>query len=180
MKTLRKLFRFKISIFLQIKRNMLERLITQYQTAQQNINTNRQLWRDSIKSRLRETLHQIVATYPIDWVVDENNAMENGEAFSLKFHTRPSGMHDKIQMKNISRVGGSLNFLQLFNGELQVYVRHPQIEGIYKKDPEIKHLDFVIPDELTVEKIKSFVEDFMQEIIKFEQIERKTIGYFNV
>ncbi len=155
---------------------MIEKLVAEYQEIQLRIVENRQAWQLA-NAILKQELTNYSIKFPLGWTFDENDSVENGEVLSLLFHNQLSGLHDKIQMKKPMKFGGRLSFAQLFNGEIQVSVKHPQIEGIYKKEPEITVLDIVTPQEITPNKIAEFVETFLEEMITFEKIERRMIGF---
>lgn len=159
---------------------MIEKLIATYSERQQKTLDYRNEWKTVTKPFLKATLNTYISKYPLDWGIEENYSVEHGETISLAFKTRPSGLHDKIQMKNVMKLGGSLNFIQLFNGEIQVIVKFPQIEGIYKKNPEFKQLDIARPEELDAQKLEEFIVSFLRDMIDFEVVERKTIGFYNV
>jgi hypothetical protein len=159
---------------------MVEKLVLQYKETQERILRSREIWRTQTKQLIKNELSQFVEKYPLDWAIEENNSIENGEVIGVSFKNRPSGLNDKIQMKYITKFGASLSFVMLFNGEIQVIYKYPQIEGIFKKQPEFKSLDICRQDEITPKKIESFFETFLLETIDFENVERKTIGYFQV
>lgn len=157
---------------------MLEKLVLKYQESQEQILKSRDIWKSHTKQLIKDELNKYVEKYPLDWAVEENNSLENGEVIGISFKNRPSGLNDKIQMKYVTKFGASLSFIMLFNGEIQIIYKYPQIEGIYKKQPEFKSLDICRQDEITPVKIASLMETFLIETIDFDNVERKTIGYF--
>lgn len=157
---------------------MIEKLVSQYKEAQERILKSREIWKTHTKEFIKNELVKYTEKYQLDWGVEENNLLENGEVIGISFKNRPSGLNDKIQMKYITKFGASLSFVMLFNGEIQIVYKYPQIEGVFKKEPEFKSLDICRQDEITALKIESFMETFLTETIDFDNVERKTIGYF--
>lgn len=157
---------------------MLEKLVSQYKETQDRVSQNREIWKTKTKQLIKDELNKYVEKYALDWAVEENNSLENGEVIGISFKNRPSGLNDKIQMKYITKFGASLSFAMLFNGEIQIIYKYPQIEGIYKKDPEFISLDICKQEEITPKKIEHFIEAFLTETIDFDNLERKMIGYF--
>lgn len=157
---------------------MIEKLVSQYKEAQERTLKSREIWKTHTKELIKNELVKYIEKYQLDWAIEENNSLENGEVIGISFKNRPSGLNDKIQMKYITKFGASLSFVMLFNGEIQIVYKYPQIEGVFKKEPEFKSLDICRQDEITALKIESFMETFLTETIDFDNVERKTIGYF--
>ena len=73
--------------------------------------------------------------------------------------------------------GGYISYSQTANGKISVFIHFPYIEDIYGNPDHILEIGLHSPEEISKELIFIHVEQFLEEIIKWEKEEKKLIGF---
>lgn len=145
--------------------------------------TIREKWQKGKKHFIKETLEEIVKETSLDCYVGINDEMINRETVYLTFGNKPSGIeYNSINAYNIlekkkgilTKYGGSLNFSLINNGQILIWRSCPYIEDVINSSP-IKVVEAFKIDELDNNKIVLAVEEFLDEMIRWEKNEEERL-----
>ena len=151
----------------------LEIKVSKLTQVMENTQSYRNVWEESYKKMIVDTLEKLIEAGNIDGEVVVNDRFEGLEAISLALETRDSGIYERITdntKRALIRNGGVLTYHQLFNGKIGILIGYPYIEGIGQpKMP--KTVEIVRPEELKEINILRQVEMFIDEITEWEDFD---------
>lgn len=149
----------------------IKRKTEEYKEIIQNTKNYRADWTATVIPQLQKILNQIIKESSLEAKVILKDAMENLNVVMLSLGQDISGIAEKIEdteaKRQMIKNNGSLIFQQLFNGKILVMIMYPYIEGYGQPQPP-KTLEILRPHELTDPFILRYVEEFLREIIEWE------------
>ncbi len=148
----------------------LKRKVKQYGEVLKNAKAYRQVWKDSLKSKIIKQLEEMIAATDLEAKVESRTELENLDSIVLSLGEVKSGMYQKVN-ENINRdlikFNGALIYQQLFNGKIVVLINYPQIEDYSQPKPP-KTIAIYRPEELKEPFLIRHLEEFVQEITNWE------------
>ena len=153
-----------------------------YQTILEKTELYRQAWTENLKPLLRNTLETINRESGLEGEIIEIDELANIGLVQFSLGTEASGSAAKINeklQKPLIKSKGSLVYQQLFNGKILVLIHYPYIEG-FGEPRTPKSIAIYRPEEITEPFIIRHLEEFMQEIINWEDYDDdapQKIGY---
>lgn len=152
----------------------IQNKVEKYNTILDNTKNYRKKWKPEMKKLITETLEEIIKQTNLNAFLDFSDDIENLEVITFSLGTEVSGISEKFPGNKTKRPfiknNGSLIFQQLFNGKLMVMILYPYIEGYGQPKPP-KNVEIVRPEELNEGFIIRYVEEFLQEIIEWEDFD---------
>jgi len=148
--------------------------VAKYNEILENTRTYRKQWHSDVKKLINSTLGKIIKQSNLNAYVEVKDEIENLEVIGMSLGTEISGIAEKLPGNKIKRPfiksNGSLIFQELFNGKIMIMIMYPYIEGYGQPKPP-KTLEILRPHELKVLFIIRYVEEFLQEIIEWEDFD---------
>jgi len=148
--------------------------VAKYSEILENTETYRKKWHSDVKKLINSTLEKIIKQTKLNAYVELKDEIENLEVIGLSLGTEISGIAEKLPGNKIKRPfiksNGSLIFQELFNGKIMIMIMYPYIEGYGQPKPP-KTLEILRPHELKGPFIVRYVEEFLQEIIEWEDFD---------
>ena len=144
--------------------------VQQYNQILQNTLEYRNIWQKELKKELIDELKKIKAKTGLKATIDVQNDLQNLEAIVFSLGRTQSSIAQKIsdhESQPIVKSNGSLIYQQLFNGKIMITIYYPFLEGLTKPKPP-KMLEILRPEELTVPFISRHLEEFLKEIVSWE------------
>jgi len=145
--------------------------VENYNNILTNTKNYRKDWGDHLKNLIQSTLEKIIKETKLNAFVEYTDDIENLEIVSLSLGTEVSGIAEKFPGNKTKRPfiknNGALIFQQLFNGKVMMLIMYPFIEGYGQPKPP-KNLEILRPEEMKEEFIIRYVEEFLKEIIEWE------------
>jgi hypothetical protein len=155
-----------------------------YKEILSKIETRRTTWKNDTRNLLLEQLNEVQREVKLNWYVDTDNYLENREVIFLSFNSSPSGiktvLYDEAEretdFRHYVKKGGALLYSQLSDSRVYVSIQYPEIVEL-KDCGEPKFLDSFEPEELTSDIILHHVQEFLEEMISWEQNVRDIPGF---
>ncbi len=146
--------------------------VKKYRQILNNTVNYRKTWKDSLRAMIEEQLKTIIAETGLKATVELKENLNNLEAVVLDLGTHQSGISEKVgeTHRTFLKSYGMLIYQQLFNGKIMISIAHPVIEGLAKPKPP-KQIEIVRPEELTQPFIIRHTEEFLKEIIAWEDFD---------
>lgn len=148
--------------------------VDKYNSILKNTKNYRKKWGSEMKVLITKTLEAIIKESELNAFIDYKDDIENLEVITFSLGTEVSGISEKFPGNKTKRPfiknNGALIFQQLFNGKLMVMILYPYIEGYGQPKPP-KNVEIVRPEELNEGFIIRYVEEFLQEIIEWEDFD---------
>ncbi len=148
--------------------------VEKYNTILSNTTSYREDWNSSLKMMIRTNLEKIIKETNLNAYVDYKDDIENLEVITLSLGTEVSGIAEKFPGNKTKRPfiknNGALIFQQLFNGKVMVMIMYPYIEGYGQPKPP-KNVEIIRPEELKEGYLIRYVEEFLQEVIEWEDFD---------
>lgn len=148
--------------------------VDKYNSILGNTKTYRVKWGEEIHDLISNTLETIIKKTKLNAFVEVKDDIENLEIITLSLGSEVSGIAEKFPGNKTKRPfiknNGALIFQQLFNGKIMTMILYPYIEGYGQPKPP-KTVEIVRPEELTDDFIVRYVEEFLQEIIEWEDFD---------
>jgi hypothetical protein len=148
--------------------------VEKYNSILENTRNYRKEWGASLQKLITETLKDIIAKSKLPAFVESKDDIENLEVIGMSLGTEISGIAEKLPGNKTKRPfiksNGSLIFQQLFNGKIMIMIMYPYIEGYGQPKPP-KTLEILRPHELKVPFIIRYVEEFLKEVIEWEDFD---------
>lgn len=145
-----------------------------YNTILSNTKNYRKEWNSGLKKLVVEILEDIIQKTGLPAYVESKDEIENLEVIAMSMGTEISGIAEKLPGNRTKRPfiksNGSLIFQQLFNGKIMIMIMYPYIEGYGQPKPP-KTLEILRPHELQIPFIIRYVEEFMKEVIEWEDFD---------
>lgn len=149
-----------------------------YLESQEAIDQRRQEWHNKLKPRLLNCLHTLEHEVALDWAVGTFEHKMNLQSVYLSFPNKESGipmLKEEGKAQHI-KFGGYLAYSQSSNGKIQVWISFPTIEEIKEAD-ETKPLGEYEPEDITEDMIVQDVENFLLEMVRWENYHKEAIGF---
>jgi hypothetical protein len=152
----------------------LQSKVNQYNEILENTAKYRAAWPKKIKPLIKRTLRTIVHETGLKAEIDNKSEMENLEVVFLTLGKDYSGIAEKVEnsntKRNLIKSNGALVYQQLFNGKILVMIMYPHIEGYGQPRPP-KNIEILRPHELTKGFIIRHAEEFLKEVISWEDFD---------
>ncbi len=164
--------------------------VTKYKKILKNTKDYRKAWIKEVKPFIKDTLEKINDETKLGATITCQDNMENLGVVIFSLGKDYSGIAEKIEgsdtKKNMIKSNGSLVYQELFNGKIMIMFIYPFIEGYGQPQPP-KSVEILRPHEVTEPFIIRHVEDFLKEIIEWEDYDDdeqeklpfNTIGFQN-
>lgn len=164
--------------------------VSSYKKILKNTKEYRSAWVKEVKPFITKTLEEINTQSKLGAKVICKDNMENLGAVILSLGKTYSGIAEKVDdsdaKRRLIKSNGSLVFQKLFNGKIMIMIIYPYIDGYGQPQPP-KNLEIVRPHELTEPFMIRYVEEFLKEIIDWEDYDDdekeglafNTIGFQN-
>ena len=156
----------------------LRQRVERYQEILQNTTSYRDTWKRELKVYVKQTLEQIIRETGLQAWVIEKNEFENLEGLMLSLGQQDSGIYENLEngvQRHFIKEMGSLVFQQLYNGKIIVMVNYPAIDTYGDPNPQ-KTLGIYRPEELDEATIIRNTEDFIAELITWEDVDDTDTG----
>lgn len=156
--------------------------VQHYQAILETTELYRKAWRDELKPMLHRTLEEVNRVSGLEGEINEMEELANIGLIQFSLGTEASGISAKINeklQKPLIKSKGSLVYQQLFNGKILVLIHYPYIEG-FGEPRTPKTIAIYRPEEIKEPFIIRHLEEFMQEIINWEDYDDdapQKIGY---
>lgn len=157
--------------------------VKQYQQVLQNTRDFRQLW-VTLKDLIMNKLGELNEASKLNASIEVRDDFENMEAVVFDLGIEESGISSKLNhhiKKALVKNRGALVYQQLFNGKVMVLIQYPVIEG-FGEPRQPKTIAIYRPDEISEPFIVRHLEEFMQEILTWEDYDDNApqkIGFSN-
>ena len=141
----------------------------QYQKVIENTIRYREEWHDTTRKMLEEQLEAIIEETGLKATIEHKDDLDNLQAVALSLGQAASGISEQVgeAERHLIKSKGMLVYQQLFNGKLMVSVMYPFIEGLGQPKPP-KMIEILRPEELKEAYILRHTEEFLKEIISWE------------
>lgn len=149
----------------------LQARVDSYNQILANTDNYRKDWSDHLKPTIVKGLEQIVKATGLKATIEIKDNVKNLEVIVLNLGQDVSGIGEKLEGSDSTRPmiknKGALVFQQLFNGKLLILIMYPFIEGYGEPRPP-RTLEILRPHEMKEPFLLRYVEEFMKEIISWE------------
>jgi len=148
---------------------LIKNKIEAYKSSLDQIQENRNLWSNTTKKLVYDTLMEIKTTSGLDLQVQKVDMLKNLEAVNIHFNRQASGFTETNgnSITNHIKHGGALIFSQAYNGQIFVIYSYPFIEG-WVSQLVNKAVAKVLPSNINEEFIFREVEKFLDEMNNWE------------
>lgn len=150
--------------------NNLKRRVQQYKDIVENTTIYRQVWKDSLKTKIINQLTEIAKAIELNVVITVRQEMENLEAIMFSLGNQDSGLVHEEEGKPalpLKKHNGSLIYQQLFNGKVVVMLQFPAIQG-YGEPLPARQVGIYRPEELTEAFFVKHIDEFLKEVTNWE------------
>ena len=147
----------------------IQHKVNQYHRILENTEQYRQDWHDSLKEMIINQLELIIKETGLKAKVETKTELLHMEAIALSLGHVESGISEKIgdAKRELIKSNGMLVYQQLFNGKVLISIVYPFIEGL-GQPRQPKNVEIVRPAELKPPFILRHVEEFLKEVIGWE------------
>ncbi len=149
----------------------LQAKVDSYNQILNNTENYRKDWGDHLKPMITNGLEKIIKSTGLKATVEVKDNISNLEVIVLNLGQDVSGIGEKLEGSNSTRPmiknKGALVYQQLFNGKLLILIMYPFIEGYGEPRPP-RTLEILRPQEMKEPFLLRHVEEFMKEIISWE------------
>ena len=150
----------------------IQNKVNQYHQILENTEQYRRDWHESLKQNIVDQLEHIIKETGLQAKVEIKTELQHMEGIALSLGHVESGISEKIGDANrvLIKSNGNLVYQQLFNGKIMVTIMYPFIEGLGKPRPP-KNVEILRPAELKPPFILRHVEEFLKEVIGWEDFD---------
>lgn len=148
------------------------------------IESNRMTWDQHLRPLILKTFKSVRKKIDLNLKIREIKEIRNLGAIRLTFGYLNSGLFvekkkhkQEIPPMVLIKKGGYLSYSQIANGKISVFIHYPYIEEIYGESDKILEVGIFSPEEITRDMIMGHIEQFLDEIVKWEKEEKKLIGF---
>ncbi len=145
--------------------------VSQYKTIVENTKNYRKDWDEGLRKLIMTTLETINKESGLNARVEHQDGIENLEVVLFSLGQEMSGIAERISNSPTTRPmikhNGSLVYQQLFNGKVMIMIAYPFIEGYGQPKPP-KMVEILRPEELKEAFVLRHVEEFLKEVIEWE------------
>lgn len=134
------------------------------------VETFRNEWSKKLKKFILKNLKDIVKATELDVEIDDEAQITGLGIVSMKMGVKKSGLYQEVsdsEQKNFFKDFGTLNYSQLFNGKVQVWMTYPVIEGLMEPKPP-KLVGIYAPPEFNEALVLGHFETFLKDLIEWE------------
>jgi hypothetical protein len=156
----------------------------QLKNVYKEIDTHRELWHKSVRKMVEKTFQLAIKKSRLHLHICIYDEVINLESIQLTFGMMNSGLLIEPKKKKsaapsmaLLKRGGLLAYSLIASGKISVAIQYPYIEDIYGSPQNIRELGTFSPAEITHDMIIEHVEDFLEEMLKWEKEEKKLIGF---
>jgi hypothetical protein len=165
--------------------NDLIRKAVEYQQALEHsklqIEENRKTWNAETNPLIVNTFKTIAQNVPnLNWEIKRIDGMENLDILTLGFKNDSSGIVGQVEgvLKFFAKIGGKLIYSQVYNGDIYALIDYPHVEHhVERQSP--KFVGKFQPAQITEDVILDHINEFLSEMLSWEEGTRKLIGFFN-
>lgn len=157
----------------------LEERILDYRNSIKIVVDKRLYWKEKAKPLLEKTLKSVVDLYDLGWSVQNLKWLQSNEAINITLDSFPPELIDCTNLVPAFQfaAGGALVFSQSFNGDIFVFVLHPDHPQNPVED-KVLELATYNPEDITEKIIVEKVDEFLKEMIRWEVPSiKKRLGY---
>ncbi len=150
--------------------NALKSKVEKYVQVKQNTFDYRDHWKNETRELITSTLQKVIDDTDLDAEIEIKDGVENLEVIIMNLGRMKSGIREKLdgdESRSVVRNNGMLVYQQLFNGKIVVLIVQPFLEG-YGEPQQPKSLEIVRPKELNEGFIIRHVEEFLKDLIAWE------------
>jgi hypothetical protein len=150
----------------------IQNKVNQYHQILENTEQYRKDWHASLKQGISDQLEHIIKETGLQAKVEIKTELQHMEGIALSLGHVESGISEKIgdAKRVLIKSNGNLVYQQLFNGKVMVTIMYPFIEGLGQPRPP-KNVEILRPAELKPPFILRHVEEFLKEIIGWEDFD---------
>jgi hypothetical protein len=148
----------------------LKSKVEKYVQVKQNTFDYREQWKSETKELINKTLQKVIDETPLEAEIEIKDEVENLEVIVMNLGRMKSGIREKLdgdESRSVVRSNGMLVYQQLFNGKIVVLFVQPFLEG-YGQPQQPKSVEIVRPKELNEGFIIRHVEEFLKDLIAWE------------
>lgn len=141
-----------------------------YKNMLEQVDTFRNAWSKSLRKTILKHIKEIAKQTGLDFEIQEQDQITGLGIISLKMGLKKSGLYEEVrkdQQRDFFKDFGTLNYSQLFNGKVQVWMTFPVIEGLMEPAAP-KLLGIYGPPEFKESMILTDFERFLKELIEWE------------
>lgn len=141
-----------------------------YKSILDQVLTFRESWGKDLKKFILEGVDNVLKQTEVPARVEVEEQFENLETISIYLGKSVSGIaetFDSGAKRSIIKDMGSLNYSQIFNGKVQVWMTFPLIEGLMQPQ-QPKMIGIFTPPEFNEDLILSNFDEFFKELINWE------------
>jgi hypothetical protein len=152
------------------KYTALKERSAKYKAILDQVITFREAWGKKLKKFILKSVENVLTQTAIKAAIEVEEKFENLETISIYLGKSESGiaeMFDSGTKRTIIKDMGSLNYSQIFNGKIQVWMTFPLIEGLMQPQ-QPKMIGIFTPPEFTEDLILSNFDEFFKELIEWE------------
>lgn len=152
------------------KYTALKERASKYKTILQQAMDYREAWEGNLKQFILDGVDNVLKQTDVNANVEVEEKFEHletisiflGKSISAIAETFPSGAK-----RSIIKDMGSINYSQIFNGKVQVWMTFPLIEGLMQPQ-QPKMIGIFAPPEFNEDLILSNFDEFFKELINWE------------
>jgi len=130
----------------------------------------REAWGDSLKQFILDGVDNVLKQTDVKATVEVEERFEHLETISISLGKSVSAIaetFDSGAKRSIIKDMGSINYSQIFNGKVQVWMTFPLIEGLMQPQ-QPKMIGIFTPPEFNEDLILSNFDEFFKELINWE------------
>lgn len=141
-----------------------------YKGILQQVLNFRNEWEKQLKKFILDGIEKVLNQTGVEARIEVEEKFENLETISVYLGKSESGIAETFNSgtkRNIIKDMGSLNFSQIFNGKVQVWMTFPLIEGLMRPQ-QPKMIGIYAPPEFNEDLILSNFDEFFKLLIDWE------------
>ena len=130
----------------------------------------REVWGKKLKKYIVGSIEKVLKQTSVEAYVEVEEQFENLQTISMHLGKSVSGIAETFESgakRSIIKDLGSLNYSQIFNGKIQVWMTFPLIEGLMQPQPP-KMIGIYTPPEFNEDLFLSNFDEFFKELINWE------------
>ena len=141
-----------------------------YKNILQQVLDYRDDWDNRLQKFILDSIDDILSHTDISANVEIEEKFENLDTISVYLGKSESGIAETFgsgTKRNIIKDMGSLNYSQIFNGKVQVWMTFPLIEGLMQPQ-QPKMIGIYAPPEFNIDLMLSNFDEFFKMLIDWE------------
>ena len=152
------------------KYTALKNRASKYKSILEQVVNFRDAWEEELKQFILDGINNILQQTDIKARVEVEEKFENLETISVYLGKSMSGIAETFESgtkRNIIKDRGSINYSQIFNGKVQVWMTFPLIEGLMQPQ-QPKMIGIYTPPEFNEDLMLRNFDVFFKELIEWE------------